>query len=311
LVVDLVGHVVDDLEHTRAARREAHCQLVCRASIGCARQRHDAVGGSDVRRKSKEGSEPACTVMRQSLRPGTTAAEGEVIRLVVSDGTLVAGEDESEAPDDAGSFAAVFSDVSEGVMRVETTACDAGGHGTGFLIGPNLVVTAGHVVAGGVSIVVSGAGDVSTGQVIGIASQDTDVALVQTDHEFAGHIFEFVDELPPAGTEVAVIGYPVDESLSIADGTISGLDRIIHVRDWGRVTGAIQTDSAINPGNSGGPVVDLQGRVVGLAEAEDPESEGIAYAVSAAVAEPQVEQWIQSPQPPEVPGWRPRSGPAA
>ena len=87
---------------------------------------------------------------------------------------------------------------------------------------------------------------------IGIASQDTDVALVQTDHEFAGHIFEFVDELPPAGTEVAVIGYPVDESLSIADGTISGLDRIIHVRDWGRVTGAIQTDSAINPGIAAG-----------------------------------------------------------
>lgn len=258
--------------------------------------------GLDVRRTTVASAEPTNTVVRQSIRPGRSVDEGAVIRLSVSDGTLAA--------DSQGTFADVFEEVSDGVMRVETTACDSGGHGSGFLIAPNLVLTVAHVVSGGVSIVVSGAKDVAAGEVIGI-DEENDLALVQTGTAFAGHVFDFADDIPPAGADVAVIGYPEEESLSITKGSISGLDRVITVTGGRTIDGVIQTDAAINPGNSGGPLVDVDGNVIGLADAKDLEAEGIAFAVSATVAQAESQQWRADPQPADVPDCQAPVGPGS
>lgn len=66
------------------------------------------------------------------------------------------------------------------------------------------------------------------------------------------------------GQTVAAIGNALGEyNNSVSVGIISGIDRTIEASGV-RLEHVIQTDAAINPGNSGGPLLDLNGRVVGI-----------------------------------------------
>ena len=70
------------------------------------------------------------------------------------------------------------------------------------------------------------------------------------------------------GQEVVAIGSPLGLSGTVTSGIISALDRPVRAGGEGSgqdtVLDALQTDAAINPGNSGGPLVDMQGRVIGI-----------------------------------------------
>jgi S1-C subfamily serine protease len=60
------------------------------------------------------------------------------------------------------------------------------------------------------------------------------------------------------------IGNPFGLDHTLTTGVISGLDREIQALTGRPISGAIQTDAAINPGNSGGPLLDSQGRLIGI-----------------------------------------------
>jgi putative serine protease PepD len=70
------------------------------------------------------------------------------------------------------------------------------------------------------------------------------------------------------GQEVVAIGSPLGLSGTVTSGIVSALERPVRAGGEGSgqdtVLDAIQTDAAINPGNSGGPLVDMQGRVIGI-----------------------------------------------
>jgi S1-C subfamily serine protease len=66
------------------------------------------------------------------------------------------------------------------------------------------------------------------------------------------------------GQFVVAIGNPFGQEGTLTVGVISALGRIIQSPDGRFIGEAIQTDAAINPGNSGGPLLDLQGRVIGI-----------------------------------------------
>ena len=81
------------------------------------------------------------------------------------------------------------------------------------------------------------------------------------------------------GTDVRVIGYPLNSTdLTVTRGVASASKF-----DAGRNVLVVQTDSAINPGNSGGPLLNLQGQVVGVAEAHRVGTgvENVGFAISA------------------------------
>ena len=95
---------------------------------------------------------------------------------------------------------------------------------------------------------------------------------------------ELAPNLPRKGAKVAAIGAPGGLSGSTTDGIISGLRDSSELREWGVSLHAtvIQTSAPISPGNSGGPLIDMQGRVVGIntAQLKSDIAQNVNFAVS-------------------------------
>jgi S1-C subfamily serine protease len=98
------------------------------------------------------------------------------------------------------------------------------------------------------------------------------------------------------GQFVVAIGNPFGLDQTLTTGVVSALGRVIESPEDDRFIGeAIQTDAAINPGNSGGPLLDLQGRLIGVnSQIISPSgaSSGIGFAVSSATVQRVVPQLI-------------------
>lgn len=140
------------------------------------------------------------------------------------------------------------------------------GVGTGFILDEDgMVLTNAHVVQGATMVTaVLFDGQRVTAEVVGVDSL-TDVAVVRLD-KVRGKLS--VARLGDSsrvkvGQRVLVVGSPFGLGFSVATGIISGL-----AGAPGPVTGGgarmFQTTAPINPGNSGGPVVDSEGRVIGM-----------------------------------------------
>jgi serine protease Do len=96
------------------------------------------------------------------------------------------------------------------------------------------------------------------------------------------------DQLVPGQTAVA-IGNPLGYERSVTTGVVSGLNRSIR---GASLEALIQTDAAINPGNSGGPLLDSQGRVIGINTAIIPAASGLGFAVPINLARNIAEQLL-------------------
>lgn len=183
----------------------------------------------------------------------------------------------------------VVAEVQSGVGQFSVTRCDSSSTGTGFLVGPDLVVTAAHVVDRASAIAVSFDGTAVRGVLLGF-NQLADLALIRTDSDVTGHQFTFQKKEPILGTDVAALGYPDGETLTLTRGVVSGLDRDIDF-GVGFIGDMIQTDAAINPGNSGGPLLGQDGLVSGVVSAYLPGAQSTAYAVTASRVAEAVEEW--------------------
>jgi S1-C subfamily serine protease len=95
------------------------------------------------------------------------------------------------------------------------------------------------------------------------------------------------------GMPVAAIGSPFSERQSLSVGVVSAVNRSITGLTAFQIAGAIQTDAAINPGNSGGPLVDADGRVIGINQQIKTNSgggEGVGFAVPVDVVRRSLQQ---------------------
>lgn len=135
--------------------------------------------------------------------------------------------------------------------------------GSGVIISADgFVVTNYHVVKNARSIrcVLSNKSQVNA-QVIG-SDKDTDLALLKLETKDVMAFAEFGDSTKTEeGQFVMAMGSPFGFSRSISFGIISYTKRYL---DYGPYNLWIQTDAAINPGNSGGPLVDTEGKIIGI-----------------------------------------------
>lgn len=148
-------------------------------------------------------------------------------------------------------FATIYAHQHSGVVRIDVVGCSDTGVGTGFLLSPTLVATVNHVVAGAVVVGLTDEGQRTTGQVIG-SDPAHDLALVRTAHPLTGYHFHIASATPRIGDPVAAIGFPIGGPITLTQGGVSGLDRIINV-DGRTETGMVETDAPLNPATAADP----------------------------------------------------------
>jgi S1-C subfamily serine protease len=160
------------------------------------------------------------------------------------------------------------------------------GTGSGFLYdAEGHVVTNYHVVADAESVSVAlTTGEVYPAAVVG-TDPSNDLAVLRIEAENLPNPIPLGDsDQLRVGQFVVAIGSPFRQEGTLTVGVISALGRVIESPDGRFIGEAIQTDAAINPGNSGGPLLDLQGRVIGVNSqiiSPSQASAGIGFAVSA------------------------------
>lgn len=153
--------------------------------------------------------------------------------------------------------------------------------GSGFVWSADgIIVTNNHVIEGASRIIVNlSDGRKLPATLIGV-DPDSDLAVLRVNDK----------NLTPApigtsgdlmiGESVIAVGNPFGLSGTVTTGVVSALGRSVPSQDQSRTfTDFIQTDASINPGNSGGPLLNIEGRVVGINVAIYAQAQGIGFAI--------------------------------
>ena len=184
-----------------------------------------------------------------------------------------------------GSVADIYAETAPGVAFIQA---GSGGSGSGFLLdAKGHVVTNEHVVEGASSFTIrlGEDGEALPAKLVG-SDASTDLAVLEIDPEKVSGETEPLElgssgSLRPGDAAIA-IGSPFGLSGTVTTGIISALDREITAPNNFQISGVLQTDAAINPGNSGGPLLDAQGRVIGVNSqiaSSSRQSSGVGFAV--------------------------------
>ena len=199
----------------------------------------------------------------------------------------------------------VFRAISPGVVSINSTRqprgfFDAGGQGSGsgsVIDEQGHVLTNYHVIEGADTLTVSFGGEKTYPARLVGGDADTDLAVLQVNGAPRLNVVPLGDsDRLTVGQKVLAIGNPFGLDRTLTTGVISGLQRPIEARNGRIIEGAIQTDASINPGNSGGPLLDSQGRMIGInSQILSPSgaSNGIGFAVPVNIAKRVVPQLIR------------------
>jgi len=160
-------------------------------------------------------------------------------------------------------------------------------YGTGFVVsGPGLVLTNAHVVRNVSKPMVRTIDGALLASVdVLFADERIDLALLRVTGLSAAPLPVAPGDPPPVGTRVVAVGHPRGYEFTVSDGIVSATRKL--ERDGIEL---IQTTAPISPGSSGGPLLDLDGRVVGVCSLTLSEGQNINFAVPAARIAPFVEQ---------------------
>jgi S1-C subfamily serine protease len=160
-----------------------------------------------------------------------------------------------------------------------------GAAGSGFVISSDgYIITNNHVIEGADVIRVAFAGgEEMTGALVG-ADPSTDIAVIKV---YGGDLktlqFANSDLIEPGQIAIA-IGNPLGLQHTVTAGVVSATGRSLRATNGRLIDDIIQTDAALNPGNSGGPLVNSEGKVIGVNTAVISSAQGLCFAVSANLA---------------------------
>ncbi len=171
----------------------------------------------------------------------------------------------------------------------DDTPREVRGEGSGFIFSSDgYIITNNHVVEGATEVVVVMPDKRRYDAVIVGTDDKTDVAVIRIETDENLHTVQLGDsDALQIGDWVLAIGNPLTFDFTVTAGIVSALGRTLNVGpviDGVRagIQNFIQTDAVINRGNSGGPLIDLEGRVVGINTAIGSSSgfyEGYGFAI--------------------------------
>ena len=141
------------------------------------------------------------------------------------------------------------------------------------------MLTNAHVVQNGRSLKVTLPDGRSFPAAVEGADPRLDLAVVRLPDSAPLPVAELGSGALRVGQLVVAVGNPFGLNWTVTAGVVSALGRSLPVSPGVELTELIQTDTPINPGNSGGPLVDAQGRVVGITTAIIPYARGIGFAM--------------------------------
>jgi S1-C subfamily serine protease len=193
--------------------------------------------------------------------------------------------------------------AAQAVVKVSGLGCGGLVTGSGFPVGTGYIVTNAHVVSGTRTHTVITPGGAQMPGTVVYFDPDRDVAVL------------YVPELKTAplafgpasrGTKGAVVGYPgggpEKVSPAIVDGRITAEGRDIY--NSSLVTRQIFViEAAVRPGNSGGPLVDTEGRVLGMVFATSASVPNQAYALTDDEIDGDVRYAVAHPSPRDTSGY--------
>ena len=196
-----------------------------------------------------------------------------------------------------------------GISKIEengtTVFIDGGarllGLGSGIIVSDNgYILTNEHVSGKKFSkcYVTTEDGNKYVGDVVW-SNSNLDLAIVKID----GYYLEYLnlgdsDEIY-LGQDVYAIGNPIgfEFQRTVTKGIISGINRTIRIDEndtSSYMEDLIQTDATINEGNSGGPLIDEDGKLLGVTSIKISSAEGVGFAVPINVVKPIIEKFIKT-----------------
>ncbi|MBA0127400.1 MarP family serine protease [Haloechinothrix sp. YIM 98757] len=183
-----------------------------------------------------------------------------------------------EPPDPQLQASPVVQEVRPSVLKIrgDAPSCGRALEGTGFVISPQRVMTNAHVVAGTESVSVETGAGARPATVVHF-DPGTDVAVLAVP-QLQAPVMDFARRPGSPGDNVIVLGYPLDGPYTATSGRIRDRTNLRGPDIYDRAT--VQRDvftvrAEVQSGNSGGPMIDPQGRVVGVvfgASVQDPDT---------------------------------------
>lgn len=228
---------------------------------------------------------------------GNTASTAET-----STGTTASGTTITINPSDEDNTTAnvVAAKVLPSVVSINVTTSDGEGVGSGSVLDTKgNIITNYHVIEDATEISVSANGASYEAEVVGY-DVSSDLAVIKID---AGDATLTPIEIGDSselevGDWVMSIGSPFGLEQSVSQGIISSLYRntMLSGESGNTIyTNLIQTDAAVNPGNSGGPLVDAEGKMIGInsiIESYSGSSSGVGFAIPSNYAKEVAEKLI-------------------
>jgi serine protease Do len=169
-----------------------------------------------------------------------------------------------------------LQDVRQATIRIQAQGSfidpefgemlNTAGQGSGFIIDESgVAVTNNHVVTGAafLQVFIEGERNPRNARILGV-SECSDLAVIDIDGDGFPYL-EWREGPIDVGLDIYAAGYPFfgNEEYTLTRGIVSKA-RVIGETNWASVDRVLEVDATINPGNSGGPLVDADGRLVGV-----------------------------------------------
>ncbi len=212
----------------------------------------------------------ALAVVAALLGGGVALAGQQLLSRGTTLGSAVPapGPGSTARPD--GSIAKIAADALPSVVTIRIKTAQGSGTGSGFVIdNQGHILTNNHVVAaaggnGTISVELNN-GKTLPATVVG-TDVSYDLAVIKVEATDLPALQFGASKDVVVGDGVIAVGAPLGLDATVTSGIVSALNRPVTPGDGSDQSfiNAIQTDAAINPGNSGGPLLDMNGRVIGI-----------------------------------------------